>query len=303
MIEVSPCANEADEHVSLEVFNSVRPDEALTMDEMRSFKSSARDHVDLLARLDGIAVGSAIGLILPERVGRVFAMVRVLPEQRRQGVGSALYRAISAWTSERGLKEIEVPVLDNDSESLAFAKRRGFAEERRELGVVLHLSEITPSLVEPPEGVEIIAWADRPELARGIYGVLLEAEPDIPGFQDDVVEPFEDWLAHHMQGPSDRPEATFLALAADEVVGYAKLSCKATQPTTAYHDLTAVKRTWRGLGVARALKSAQISWAAENGYTELRTRNDTRNEPIRRLNARFGYRPWIGRIYLVGPLA
>ncbi len=132
---------EAEEQVSLDVFNAVRPDEALTMDEMRSFKSSARDHVDFLARLDGTAVGSAIGVILPQRAGRVFAMVRVLPERRRRGAGAALYGAISAWTAERGLKEIEVPVLDNDPESLAFAQQRGFVEERRELGLVLHLAE------------------------------------------------------------------------------------------------------------------------------------------------------------------
>jgi hypothetical protein len=36
---------------------------------------------------------------------------------------------------------------------------------------------------------------------------------------------------------------------------------------------------------------------------ELRTRNEARNEPIRHLNADFGYRPDIGRIYLVGPIS
>ena len=60
---------------------------------------------------------------------------------------------------------------------------------------------------------------------------------------------------------------------------------------------------WRGQGVARALKAAQINWALANGYRELRTRNEQRNEPIRRLNAQFGYQPDIGRIYLVGPVA
>ena len=86
-------------------------------------------------------------------------------------------------------------------------------------------------------------------------------------------------------------------------MGYAKFSLTAAQPGIAYHDLTAVKRAWRGRGVARALKLAQIRWALANGSKELRTRNEERNEPIRRLNARFGYRPGIGRIYLGGPLS
>jgi hypothetical protein len=54
--------------------------------------------------------------------------------------------------------------------------------------------------------------------------------------------------------------------------------------------------------VLPGLKAAQINWALANGYTELHTRNEKRNEPIRRLNARLGYRPGIGRIYLVGPV-
>jgi hypothetical protein len=55
--------------------------------------------------------------------------------------------------------------------------------------------------------------------------------------------------------------------------------------------------------VARALKATQIGWAKAHGYEELRTTNDERNAPIRRLNQQFGYRPSIGRIYLMGPLA
>ena len=106
-----------------------------------------------------------------------------------------------------------------------------------------------------------------------------------------------------MQGPGDRPEATFVAVAGDEVVGYAKFSLTAARPTSAAHDLTAVRRTWRGRGVARALKAAQIGWAKANGFERLTTRNEERNAPIRRLNAEFGYRAGIGRIYLQGPLA
>jgi GNAT superfamily N-acetyltransferase len=303
VLEVTPCAGEPDEQVSLDVHNTVWPHETFTMDDVRSFKASVRDHVDYLARVDGAAVGSAVGVIFPQRAGRVFTILTVLAGQRRRGAGSALYEAISAWTAARGLGELEVSVLDNDPESLAFAQRRGFVEERREVGVVLHLAEIAPPEIEPPNGVEILTWAQRPELARGMYEVTLEALPDIPGFADDDIEPFDDWLAHDMQGSGDRPEATFVALAGEEVVGYAKFSLTGANPAIAYHDLSAVKRAWRGRGVAQALKAAQINWALANGYTELHTRNEERNEPIRRLNARFGYRPGIGRRYLVGPIS
>ena len=280
--EIAPYANEEDEQLGLDVYNAVWPHDRVGIDEERSYRASMLDHVDLLARIDGAVGGSALGAIQPQWPEFVFALVTVLPEHRGRGAGTGLYEAISGWARERDLDTIQTIVADDDAESLAFAQRRGFAEESREKGVSLDLTRIEPPTVEPPDGVEIVTWAERPELSRGMYEVLLEAAPDIPSSEEEATEPFEHWLAHDMQGgPGDRPEATFIALAGDEVIGYAKFSLTAAQPTTAHHDLTGVKRAWRSRGVARALKATQIAWAKANGYEELRTRNDERNAPIR----------------------
>jgi GNAT superfamily N-acetyltransferase len=93
-----------------------------------------------------------------------------------------------------------------------------------------------------------------------------------------------------MEGDSDRPDAVFVALAGDEVVGYGKLSLSSARPDVAFHDMTGVKRSWRGRGIAGALKRAEIAWAKRAGYARLETANEVRNEPIRRLNERHGYR-------------
>ena len=302
-MEIVSCTDEADEQASLDVYNEVWPHDRIGLAEVHSFKASVVDHLDLIARIQGVVVGSGFAAIQPQRPELVFVLITVLAGERRRGAGTALYEAISAWTRNRGLDELEAVVADDDDESLAFALRRGFVEDRREKGVALRLAEIEPPPVEPPPGVEIVSWAERPEAARGMYEVAIEAFPDVPGWENELMEPFEGWLAHDMTGSGDRPEATFVALAGDEVVGYAKFSLTDAQPTTAHHDLTGVKRAWRGRGVARALKATQIAWAKANGYEELRTRNDERNAPIRKLNKEFGYRPAIGRIYLRGPLA
>jgi mycothiol synthase len=292
--------DEPDELSSLEVYNTVWPHDAVTINAVHSFRDSAQDYIDYLVREDGAILGSGVGAIFAYRARRALALITVLPGQRRRGAGTALYEAISVWASERGAGELEVPVSGDDPESLSFAQRRGFTEERREVGLVLSLAGTSPLQVQPPAGIEIVTWAQRPELARGMYEVDLETHPDIPGFEDVAVEPFEDWMAHHMQRPTDSPEATFIALAGDEVVGFAKLSLTAS--AAAGNAMTAVKRAWRGRGIARALKAAEINWALANGYTELHTSNEERNAPINRLNARLGYRPGIGRIHLVGPL-
>jgi GNAT superfamily N-acetyltransferase len=303
MLRIEHCSTEADEQLSLDVYNLVWPHDRVSLAEVHSYKASLLDSVDLLAHVDGELAGSAFAAIEPSRPQLVFLLLTVLAEHRGRGAGTGLLRAASAWARERGRERIEAVVADDDPASLAFAERRGFREERREAGVSLDLKAIAAPAVDVPEGIEIVTWADRPELARGMYAVACEAHADIPGSEQDEVEPFEDWLAHDMQGSGDNPAATFVAVAGDEVVGYAKLSLTAATPTIAHHDLTGVRRAWRGRGVARALKATQIGWAMANGYDELRTRNEERNAPIRHLNAEFGYRPITGRIYLVGPLA
>ena len=231
------------------------------------------------------------------------ARARARAEHRNRGVGSALFEAISAAARERGHTHVEARVRETAPEGLEFALHRGFEEIGREFGLELDLTAIEAPEVVPPPGVEIVTWAERPELIRGIYEVASEAYPDVPGEEENRMAPFEDWLVADMGGTGDRPEATFVAVADGEVVGYAKFSLTDAQPTTAYHDMTGVRRSWRGRGIARALKAAELRWAKEQGYERLRTQNEERNTPIRRLNERFGYRPAPGRILLRGPSA
>jgi GNAT superfamily N-acetyltransferase len=272
----------------------------VTIDAVHSFRDSAQDYVDFLVRDDGAIVGSGVGAIFGYRADRVISLITVLATHRKRGAGTALYGALSSWARERGAREFEVSVADNDAESLSFAQHRGFVEERREVRLVLKLADVSPTHVELPAGVEIVTWAQRPELVRGMYEVDVESRPDIPGFDDVTAESFEEWMAHLMERPTDSPEATFIALANEEVVGFAKLSL--TAPAAAGNSMTAVKRAWRGLGIARALKATEINWALANGYSELHTSNEQRNEAINRLNARLGYRPGDATIYLVGPV-
>lgn len=136
-----------------------------------------------------------------------------------------------------------------------------------------------------------------------MYEVALEAHPDIPGEEDSDIGTFEEWLSRDMRGASDRPEATFVALADGDVVGYAKLSLSLARDEVVMHDLTGVLRAWRGRGIASALKRTQIAWAKTAGYEKLETSNEVRNAPIRHLNEKHGYVLEPGEISLLGPLA
>jgi GNAT superfamily N-acetyltransferase len=148
-----------------------------------------------------------------------------------------------------------------------------------------------------------VTWAERPDLAPQLHEIACEALPDIPGEEDAVVPGLEEWLAEDMSGLNDRPEGVIVALADGVAVGYAKFHLPQARPGVAVHDLTAVRRAWRGRGVAGVLKRAQLAWAAERGYHRLETGNEERNAPIRALNARLGYRPAADFVRLHGPVA
>ena len=278
-------------------------DEADTVEGYLDWKRQARETIWLLASDEGRDVGTAIGVggwHSPEGVAR--GEVRVVAEARGSGVGSALLGELSGWARGLGYNELTGPVKEEDPSSLAWTERRGFVEVGRNSLLVLDLGAIEAPRVEPPDGVEIVTWAERPGAERAMYEVAREAYPDVPGEDDAVMAPFEEWLSMDMQGSGDRPEATFLALADGEVVAYAKLALSRARPAVAMHDMTGVRRAWRGRGVARALKAAEIAWAKESGYERLETRNEERNEPIRRLNERFGYVVTPGSVTVRGPI-
>jgi GNAT superfamily N-acetyltransferase len=288
----------------VELVGRVAPEAALAVPELRAIEREL-ELVHLLAELDGEGVGAGFCVKKPRMRARraAHAKARVPEEHRCRGVGSALYAVLSEWALERDVELFETDVTEDDEASLGWAQRRGFEETGREQRVELDVTRVKPPSIDPPPGVEIVSWADRPNLTGGLYEVAIETYRDIPGSEEDEMESFAEWLAHDMRGPGDRPEATFVAVAGEEVVGYAKFSLTNARPAVAYHDLTGVKRAWRRRGIAGALKRAEIAWAKSAGYERLSTTNELRNEPIRRLNERLGYQPVPGRIFLRGPLA
>lgn len=282
------------------VLNTVSPDEPAAPAEMVDWRSQAEAMAWWLTS-DGerdVAGGYALtGWHSPPRVGR--AWVGVLPGSRGAGLGSELLAQAGLWLAERGCDELTGPVHELDDESREWLERRGFVENGRDSRLVLELASVDVPAVDPPAGIEVVTWGGRPELIEGLYRVMCEASPDVPGEDDTELPSLESWLANDLGGASDHPEAVFVALEDGKVVGFAKLSFMRGEDI-AYHDLTGVLRSERCRGIAGALKRRQIGWAKEAGFRELRTANEERNEPIRRLNQRHGYRVQPGSITMRG---
>ena len=244
--------------------------------------SSARpDRRLFLAELDGEIVGAG----LADRSGLVdhgTVWAGVLEDARRGGVGSSLLAAAAAHVRELGIDSLVGHVDGRDDGSRAFAERFGFAESDRQVEQVLH---VRPA-VEPefPPEITVATIAERPELLRAAYDLAVEAFEDM-AHTTPASTTVEEWLEEE----ATLPGGSFVALAGEQVVGYSGLMRDRDEPTRAEDGLTAVRRAWRGRGIARALKQSELAWAAENELREIVTWTQRGNEGMRRLNEQLGY--------------
>jgi GNAT superfamily N-acetyltransferase len=280
MIGVRRVESDADLEAWRRVRIAVLPNERTsTVEEIR--RAETPEQLMLLAEADGELLGSGVAG-RSDVGGHGFVAPRVLPDKRRNGVGTALLQRLAEHVESLGFPRAGSNV--DDSGSLEFAHRFGFREHDRQVEQVREIAgnEPTPRI---PDGIEPASLAERPELFPRVYHELaVEALADL-AVTPKVEISFEDWEREWVTWP----EGSFIALTGDEIVGCAGLIRDYDRPDRAEHSLTAVRRDWRGRGLAKALKRQTIAWAAANGLTELYTWTQTGNEAMQAVNERLGY--------------
>ena len=297
MLAIDVVRSDADLEAMIQVQALVRPDWRPKLENLRHNLESNPDLTYVVGRLGDEPVGC--GFIEPW--GDLSqGDIAVVPARRSRGIGSALFAEISSRGHSLGKAEIQGEVQESDAESLAFFEHRGFVPVGGEKAVVLELEGIDAPDPEPPEGVRIVTRAEEPDRLDEMYAVATQADEDIPGSAG--VQSYERWRAMDIDRPNCLPELCFLALAGDEVIGYAFLQESGER---AFHGLTATRRDWRRRGVATALKHAEIAAAKRAGFKRLLTESEERNEPMRRLNEKLGFVPapeW-STVVMRGPIA
>jgi GNAT superfamily N-acetyltransferase len=303
MIEL--VAGTADTEAAARISTTVRRWIVIEPEAIEHSRATQAGFDDWLALLDGEAVGVAscsLNLGMEEDTA-AFAVACVLPHARGKGVGTALYRQVSEHARDLGKSELMTWGYEDDAGGVAFAELHGFAAVRRIPGLRLVLDGCPRPTVDVPDGVVITTLADSPEVARGVWETAGETMPDIPHYGVPMsAGPFETFAARSFAGPKYIPEATFVAVKDGEVIGYAQLTWMSRSAGIAAHAMLAVRRAWRGHGIANALKAQQIAWALDNGLSELRTGNDERNTSARAVNANFAYTPLPDQLGYRGPL-
>lgn len=272
----------------------------LDVDELRHSFEQDTQSLWVLAYLDGKPAGLGVGR--PSSLPRSeYAAARVLPEFRRRGVGTAVLRAIREHARSRGADDIWGRIRADDAGSLAFASRHGFEEAGRECDVVLDLAKVPTASAAPPRGITLVSFAERPDLIPAVFAVDNEVSVDVPAHRPHEPVAYERWAHQTIDGPGAFPEACFIALAGNEVVGYTAIRRYGAGSPEAENLLTAVRGPWRRQGIATALKRAQIEAARTAGIERISTTNDETNVGMRGVNERLGYEPEPERVVVSGP--
>lgn len=210
--------------------------------------------------------------------GHTSINVYVVPDARGRGLGAALFDRSLEHARKLGLARLFTTVDALSEPGLAFAAARGFEEVGREVELRRPVGDEREP--EPLPGIEVVSLAERPELLEAAYdAIAVEAYADVP-IPGSYALTREKWLEEEGGGI---PEASFVALDGDELVGWAGMQARAE------HGLTAVRRSHRGRGIATHLKRHQLAWAAAAGIPELATFTQGRNDAMQRVNERLGY--------------
>jgi len=299
-VRVEPL-RDADVERWAELRNAVDPQLPVTVDGLRRWRTREPSVLQVLGYLGGEAVGAAFaqeqGDLRHTDVATAF--LGVLAAARGNGVGSALYAAVSEHARSIGKARLQMDTWEDESDGLGFLARRGFEEVERFARVRLELSSAELPSSEAPAGVEIVPLEGRTHLARSMYATAVEAYADMPS-TDPIEVSFEDFHDWEVDRPGLRHDLSFLAVADGEVVGFGTVDAHGDD---AWNSHTGVRRAWRRRGVATAIKRAQIEAARAAGVASLTTFSERRNVPMRTLNERLGYRPLPDQVRLRGPLA
>jgi GNAT superfamily N-acetyltransferase len=269
---------------------SALPDVIITAEGMSTWLSDLPDDARMLllaAEVDGELVGwcTALRNWFGSDPDAGMLDVSVRPEHQGRSIGARLVRDGLAHLDGIGLHTVRGSSPDGPAQR-ATAARFGFVEVHAS-----SLSSVDPRTVDPirpPDGVVLRSFGELDD-PRPLYELDQEASHDIPGDEGLDAMTLEQWTSRFFHAVMSDDEASLAAFVEGELAAFTML--RLDRPSgRAQNNLTATRRTFRGRGLARVLKSHSLHRAALAGATVAVTTNDETNAPMLAVNRALGYR-------------
>lgn len=238
---------------------------------------------------------------LKDNATTAFVEVFVLPDRRREGIGSALLKHLEFRCYEDGRDQMLAETLRRTDEEIscggAFFAAHGYQFDT--LYVQSELDLPVPVMLEDsPDGFELLSWRGLPPLevidAYARLRALLNQEA--PSGETQLDNEF--WDASRLRAENDewhrqrRTAVTVVAIDGNgDLVGHTQLVFPSGAATAFQWD-TLVLPQYRGHGLGQALKRRALAEADEllDPCHRIVTWNDASNEHMLRINRELGYR-------------
>lgn len=306
--------------MTVAVFAVDRPDalapsfEAL-IGRLRSAMPGVERAFAYLARTGGRIVGAAY-VVLPshENPDQAIVDVRVHPDHRRRGIGTALLRAVLPSLRSAGR---ELVVSDGVTAGLAgerWARRLGVTEVFRSVLQRLAVATADPARwdVPVPSGYRLERWTgSAPATLLDSLARARHAIADAPIGDSSFRWPA--WTAERVREleavAADRGIESWLVAAvhqaSGEVAGLTEIQLLPAEPELAFQQDTAVLDAHRGHGLGLAMKAAMLRWLLPQrpALTRVATSTGAANTHMQRVNLALGFRTVREMIEFEIPLA
>jgi GNAT superfamily N-acetyltransferase len=261
-----------------------------------------------LALENGEVLGFATSAVKwdePGVVGRVWIGVR--PDERKRGIGAALYDLAERHARAVGVQRLTVEV-DDDPDGLRFVEARGFERVSAEI-----VSSLDPEVADIGELDVLLAGTSASGFRLTTLEAMAERRGDLAAFYEAAGAwppgggeanriAADDLWRYIFERPELRWDGSFVVL--DEQGRLVSLASLVVDPAhgRAENDWTATLPELRGRRLALLVKLASIRWAREAGIREIVTANEDDNVPMLTLNQRLGYRRLYAQVELARAL-
>jgi GNAT superfamily N-acetyltransferase len=228
--------------------------------------------------------------------------LEVHPAMQRQGIGSALHDQLLGHLPERDAELVRSEARESEPRSVEFAKQRGYEQIMRRLDLRLRLADADldrfhdlERRLEQEQGITIKSVPEVEQLRgtpldRDMYDLDVVGSEDEPRPDDDAAMSFEDFVQRELGDPFALPDAQFVALDGERLIGMSRMSRFSAVPGVLDQGFTTVLPPYRGRRIAQALKVRTIQYALAHGYHEIRTGVMDSNGPMLQINHALGFR-------------
>ncbi|HWD82889.1 MAG TPA: GNAT family N-acetyltransferase [Kribbella sp.] len=255
---------------------------------------------------DRVLGGMLFEYRLTDNLDTVEAEIFVPPEHRRRGIGTSLWQWAVTRAAQLGrtIVQTELAVPADPWPGALFASGLGFAVEHVEEHLVvplpyddLLLEDLRTSLGRL-DGYRLTSWAGvcPPEHQQAYADLHSAMDLDVPtgGMTREVVP----WTVEKLEASEARVDRNYLALVTmartldGAPAGYTLIYLPRANTEHAQQDDTLVLREHRGHNLGTFMKLANLEQLAKHRTAQryLHTWTALTNTPMRKVNARFGFR-------------